>query len=128
MQLEAIGDKAKPALQAALKHRDLEVRFHAAEALAYMGVADGISELVAAAKAEKSYRWHAFAALAAMESRESANVLSEFFNQPEIELRYGAFKAIRQQNEDDPIVVGDFLVDQFFLLSLIHISEPTRPY
>lgn len=125
MQLEAIGDKAKPALQAALKHRDLEVRFHAAEALAYMGVADGISELVAAAKAEKSYRWHAFAALAAMESRESANVLSEFFNQPEIELRYGAFKAIRQQNEDDPIVVGDFLVDQFFLHEVDSTAEPT---
>ena len=63
MQLEAIGDKAKPVLKTALTHSDLEVRFHAAEALAYMGDIDGISELVAAAEADKSYRWHAFAAL-----------------------------------------------------------------
>ena len=125
MQLEAIGDKAKPVLQAALSHNDLEVRFHAAEALAYMGVTDGIPELVAAAKTDKSYRWHAFAALASMESRETANVLSEFFNHPEIELRYGAFKAIRQQNEDDPIVTGDYLANEFSLHEVDSTAKPT---
>ena len=123
-QLEAIGDKALPVLRAALTHNDLEVRFHAAEALAYMEVTDGIAELVAAAKADPSYRWHAFAALAAMEDRESANVLSEFFNEPEIELRYGAFKAIRQQNEDDPIVISDFLADGYYLNEVDSTAEP----
>ena len=102
----------------------MEVRFHAAEALAYMEVTDGIAELVAAAKADPSYRWHAFAALAAMEDRESANVLSEFFNEPEIELRYGAFKAIRQQNEDDPIVISEFLADGYYLNEVDSTAEP----
>ena len=124
LQLEAIGDTAMPVLRAALSHNDLEVRFHAAEALAYMGASDGISELVAAAKADKSYRWHAFAALAAMDERESANVLSEFFNDSEIGLRYGAFKAIYQQNEDDPIVKGDFLADGFYLHEIDSTAEP----
>ena len=124
LQLEAIGDKALPVLRSALKHNDLEVRFHAAEALAYMGVTEGIDELVAAAKADPSYRWHAFAALAAMEGRESANVLSAFFDEPEVELRYGAFKAIRQQNEDDPIVTGDFLADGFYLHEVDSTAEP----
>ena len=125
IQLEAIGNTAKPILQSALNHSDFEPRFYAAEALAYMGVSDGISELVTVAKTEQDYRWHAFAALAAMEGRESANVLSELFNEPEIEVRYGAFKAIRQQNEDDPIVVGDFLAEQFFLHEIDSTAEPT---
>ena len=125
MQLEAIGDEAKPVLQAALLHNDLEVRFHAAEALAYMGDTGGTSELIAAAKADKSYRWHAFAALASMDSRESANTLSEFFNHPEIELRYGAFKAIRKQNQDDPIVTGDYLTNEFFLHEVDTTANPT---
>jgi len=125
LQLEAIGDKAKPVLQAALSHNDLEVRFHAAEALAYMGIIDGIPELVAAAKADKSYRWHTFAALASMDGRETANVLSEFFNHPEIELRYGAFKAIGQQNKDDPIVTGDYLANEFFLHEVDSTATPT---
>ena len=124
LQLEAIGDKALPVLRSALTHNDLEVRFHAAEALAYMENTEGMSELVAAAKTDASYRWHAFAALAAMEDRESANVLSEFFNAPEIDLRYGAFKAIRQQNEDDPIVTGDFLADGFYLHEVDSTAEP----
>ena len=125
LQLEAIGEKATPVLQAALSHNDLEVRFHAAEALAYMGVADGIPELVAAAKKDASYRWHAFAALASMESRETANVLSEFFNEPEIDLRYGAFKAISQQNEDDPIVTGEYLANEFYLHEVDSTAKPT---
>ena len=124
LQLEAIGDKALPILRTALSHNDLEVRFHAAEALAYMGVSEGLSELVAAAKADSSYRWHTFAALAAMDGRESANELSEFFNEPEIELRFGAFKAIRQQNEDDPIVTGDFLADGFYLHEIDSTADP----
>ena len=125
LQLEAIGDKAKPVLQSALSHNDREVRFHAAEALAYMGVNDGISELVAAAKKDKSYRWHAFTALASMEGRETANVLSKFFNHSEVDLRYGAFKAIRQQNEDDPIITGDYLANEFYLHEVDSTAEPT---
>jgi len=125
LQLEAIGDKAKPVLQSALSHNDIEVRFHAAEALAYMGVTDGIPELVAAAKADKSYRWHTFAALASMESRETANVLSELFNNSEIDIRYGAFNAIRQQNEDDPIVTGEYLADEFYLHEVDSTVKPT---
>ena len=46
------------------------------------------------------------------------------FNEPEIELRYGAFKAIRQQNEDDPIVAGDFVADEFFLHEVDSTAEP----
>ena len=124
VQLEAIGDKALPILRAALSHNDLEVRFHAAEALAYMDVSEGLSVLVDAAKTVPSYRWHVFAALAAMDSRESANVLSEFFNESEVELRYGAFRAIRQQNADDPIVTGDLLADEFYLLEVDSTAEP----
>ena len=124
MQLEAIGDKALPVLKATLSHSDLEVRFHAAEALAYLGDADGIEHLVAALKADKKYRWDALAALSALDGRESANVLSEIFNEPEVELRYGAFKAIRQQNEEDPIVTGDFLASGFFLHEVDSTADP----
>ena len=124
LQLEAIGDKALPALRTALSHNDMEVRFHAAEALAYMGEAVGAPELIAAAKEKVSYRWHAFAALTAIDDRELSNSLSELFNHPEVSVRYGAFKTLRHKNEDDPIVSGDFLANGFFLHEVDSTAEP----
>ena len=133
MQLEAIGDKAIPALKRALKHHAMEVRFHAAEALAYLGQEDGIVELVDAARQDSTYRWHAFAALASLESRVSANTLAELFDESEHEMRYGAFRSLRQQNADDPLVQGELLANDFYLhevnstaAAFVHFSKKDR--
>lgn len=124
MKLEAIGDDAIPALKRALSHNAMEVRFHAAESLAYMGREDGIDELVSAAQKDATYRWHAFAALASLESRVSANTLSQLFDEPEQEMRYGAFKALRQQNADDPLVQGELLADGYYLHEVNSEASP----
>lgn len=133
MQLEAIGEKAVPALKRALKHHAMEVRFHAAEALAYLGQEDGVAELVDAARQDSTYRWHAFAALASLESRVSANTLASLFDESDHEMRYGAFRALRQQNADDPLVQGEFLANDFYLhevnsaaAPLVHFSKKDR--
>jgi flagellar basal body P-ring protein FlgI len=134
LQLEGLGKEALPTLKRALGHNDSEARFHAAEALAYMGEGDGIDELKHAAESNSSFRWHAFAALAALEGRESAAALTELLGAEEPEIRYGAFRAIIQQNPEDPIVAGDWLAGGFHLHEidtdaspLIHFSTKKRP-
>jgi len=62
--------------------------------------------------------------LTAIDDRELSNSLSELFNHPEVSVRYGAFKALRQKNEDDPIVSGDFLANGFFLHEVDSTAKP----
>ncbi len=67
IRLEALGRDGIPALKRALRHDDLEVRFHAAEALAYSGQSDGIDILKNAVEVEPAFRWHALTALASLD-------------------------------------------------------------
>jgi hypothetical protein len=80
--------------------------------------------MVAAAKQDPTYRWHMFAALASLDSRVSANTLSGLFNESAFELRYGAFRALRQQNPDDPLVQGESLANDFFLHEVESTASP----
>src|SRR5205814_5232523 len=52
LQLEAIGNEAIGALKQGLKSSDAEVRFYAAEALAYLDQPEAATPLTEAAKAE----------------------------------------------------------------------------
>ena len=63
LRLEALGDEGVPALKRALRHHDSEVKFHAAQALCYLGEPDGIKILEDMAKTEPVFRWHALTAL-----------------------------------------------------------------
>jgi len=134
LKLEAFGKEGIPALKRALRHQDLEVQFHAAQALAYSGHADGVDILVKAARDEPAFRWHAMTALASFDDVSAGNGLSELMHVESAETRYGAFRAMLARSANDPLVSGNWLAGDFHLHEIpseaspmIHFSRAKRP-
>lgn len=123
LQLEAIGKEAIPVLRRAITSEDPEVRFYAAEALAYMDESDAAATLAAAARDEPAFRWHAIAGLAVMEGASAYDELVGLFDSSSAETRYAAFRALRMKNHSDPLVRGEILGEKFSY-HLIHSSGP----
>ena len=113
MQLEAIGAEAAGTLKIGLASSDAEVRFYAAEALAYLDQAEAAAPLAQAAKDESAFRWHALTALATMTHVSALDALNELLHVPSVETRYGAFRAMRIRNASDPATKGELLDRKF---------------
>ncbi len=134
LRLEALGKDGVPALQKALTHPDLEVQFYAAEALAYQGEADGVGILEAVAKSEPALRWHALTALSSLPDVRGGAALANLLHVDSAEARYGAFRAMRARNPDDPLVRGDWVANDYYLhvipstsTPMLHLTSSKRP-
>jgi hypothetical protein len=134
MQLEAIGPEAVGTLKTGLESGEAEVRFYAAEALAYLDQAEAAAPLGQAAKDESAFRWHALTALATMTHVAALDALNELLHVQSIETRYGAFRALRIRNAADPATKGELLERKFryHLVPtsgepLIHIARSRMP-
>ncbi|MDG3005602.1 flagellar basal body P-ring protein FlgI [Paludisphaera mucosa] len=101
LKLEALGPSAAQALEAGLKSEDPHVRFFAAEALAYLDQASGVKVLGETAVAMQQYRAYALAALAAMDEPTARARLRHLMDESDIEVRYGAFNAMRMVEPND---------------------------
>lgn len=104
LQLEALGESAIPTLTAATKSENPELRFYAAEALAYLDRIDAIAPLEDAIANESAFRYPAFAALKGLEHPSVPEGLARLFNQASIETRYGAFAALRERNDSAAVI------------------------
>jgi len=113
LQLEALGAEAVPALKHALASANPEVRFYAAEALAYLDDLAACEPLGEAALSESAFRWHALTALSAMNDLKAHDVLSELLNTDSAETRYGAFRALQAMNPHDPLIRGEDVSGEF---------------
>jgi hypothetical protein len=134
LRLEALGKDGIPALKRALTHPDVEVQFYAAEALAYQKEADGVGILEAVAKSEPALRWHALTALSSLPDVRAGSSLANLLHVDSAEARYGAFRAMRARNPDDPLVRGDWVANDFYLhvipstsTPMLHLSSSKRP-
>jgi flagellar basal body P-ring protein FlgI len=134
LQLEAIGGDAVPALKSGLRSSDPEVRFYSAEALAYLDQPEAAAPLADAAKRESAFRWHSLTALATMTHVAALDGLSDLLHVPSVETRYGAFRALRTRNPDDPSTKGEVLDKKFRYHvipttgePLVHISRSRVP-
>lgn len=146
-ELEAIGTEAVLILKDGLKSSNFEVRFYAADALAYLGDGSGIDVLCEAARNEPAFRIFALAALATLGGPEVRDGLKDLMVKPSIEdvdgaerevwsaeTRYGAFKALRTMDKHDELVVGEKLNDEFELHvvpapgdSMVHLTRYRVP-
>ncbi len=124
VRLEGIGQKAVPTLNRAMKNPQLPTKFYAAQALAYIGNDDGVAVLVEAAIQEPAFRWQALTALATLDNGRSEQALIGLLNQSEPETRYGAFRALRLQNPNHPVVQGQWLANDHHLCIVDNESEP----
>lgn len=123
-RLESIGEDATPILTRALRHPELEVRFHAAQALAYIGDATGVNVLGEAAESEPAFRWHALTALASLDQDSAADVLQDLIHVESAETRYGAFRSLKARSPHHPAVQGEILARDFFFHVLPSKTEP----
>jgi len=134
LQLEAVGKEAIRILKKGLASGDPEVRFYAAEALAYLDEATAADTLAKTARTLPAFRWHAIAALSAMDHVGAYDALAGLFHVPSSETRYAAFRALRAKNPLDPLVRGQSFGDQFTVHTLdttgptmIHLSRSRSP-
>ena len=134
LQLEALGSEGLPALKAGAKSNDPEVRFYAAEALAYLDEADAAGPLAQSAASEAAFRWHALTALASMTHVSALDALNDLLHAQSIETRYGAFRAIRTRNAAEPATKGELLDKKFRYHvipttgePLVHVARSRKP-
>lgn len=104
MRLEGLGPTAIPTLKAALPSPSEQVKFFAAEALAYLNDASGTDILGDMAVKSTAFRAYALAALAAMDQPAGRSKLIKLMDEAEIPVRYGAFNALRTADENDPFL------------------------
>jgi len=102
LQLEAIGDNGIPFLKDALESTDFEVKFQAAQALAYLGDGSGISILHEAARDQPAFRVYSYVAMSVIDDADSVIALRELMNSDSMETRYGAFRALKELDPNDP--------------------------
>jgi hypothetical protein len=113
LQLEAIGKDAVEVLRKGLQASDAEIRFYAAESLAYLDDEQAIPVLAKSAHSERAFRWHALTALSTMDHVSAYDALTELLSDNSAETRYGAFRAMQARNARDPLVRGEILNDAF---------------
>jgi flagellar basal body P-ring protein FlgI len=124
LRLEAIGgNEAIAVLKEGIASEDREVRFYAAEALAYLDQTAAVEPLAKAANEERAFRINALAALSAMEDGAAYDALRSMLSSRSAETRYGAFRALWTMDADDPVVRGEDLAGQFQYHQL-HVGGP----
>jgi len=101
LKLEGLGPNALPTLKEGLASADPQVKFFAAEAMAYLGSVDGVDVLAETAAKRPDFRSYALKALAAMDQSAGVMRLQALMGQAEVEVRYGAFDALRSFDETD---------------------------
>ena len=124
LRLEALGRDGQPALKRALTNQDAEIRFHAAQALAYQHEEDGAEVLKLAARDEPAFRALALTALATLDSFSADKALAELLHVPSAETRYGAFFALRAKPSQSSEIAGDWVGDRFYLHSIESDADP----
>jgi len=112
LKLEGVGKESVESLQAALKSPNPQVRFFCAEALAYLDDIHGVDILGETVIQEPKFRTYALAALAALDQPASHMKLRKLMDEPSIEVRYGAFNALRTLDPHDPFLGLVRVLDQ----------------
>ena len=134
LRLEAIGKEAIPTLRKGLESNDAEIRFAAAEALAYLGESIAATHLADAATNLRSTRPGALAALGVLDDANGVDALQSLLAARSAETRYGAFRALWRMDPDLPLVRGERLGEACSLHvldvkgpALVHATRSTRP-
>ena len=134
IKLEAIGKDAIPILRKALESKDQEIRFYAAEALAYLDDSNAATHLGDAARDVPAFRVFALTALSTMDDIGASDELKALLDSPSAETRYGAFRALWGMNSADPTISGVFLNERVHLhqipskaAPLVHVTRTFRP-
>jgi flagellar basal body P-ring protein FlgI len=123
LQLEGIGESAVPTLLDALRSDDREIRFYAAEALAYLDREESVDVLEASARDVAAFRAPALMALQELQHPLAENALRRLIDSPSMETRYGAFCSLRRRSDVKRTLGGQSL-GQFWLYQMPSTESP----
>jgi flagellar basal body P-ring protein FlgI len=101
LRLEGLGVTAVDALKGGLASPSPQVRFFASEALAYLNDPSGVEVLAETARTLPDFRPHALSALASTDQAAFHMQLRKLMDEPDAEVRYGAFNALRTLSPQD---------------------------
>lgn len=124
LQLEAMGESAVPILIDALSSTNPELRFYAAESLAYLDRTEAIEALETAIRDTAAFRHPSLLALQGMDHQLAIDALKRLMNEVSIETRYGSFCAIRRQGVEGKSLLGGRALESFYLYQIPSIAEP----
>ena len=123
LQLEGIGESAVPTLLDALKSDDREIRFYAAESLAYMDREEAVDVLEESAREVAAFRAPALMALQELPHPMAEHALRRLIDSPSMETRYGAFCSLRRRSDAKRMLGGKSL-GQFWLYEVPSTESP----
>ena len=134
LELEAIGPEAIPILKDGLQAEEIECRFRAAEALAYLNDASGVAVLKDVADQEPAFRVFALAALSTLTDGDAIIAMRELLQHQSIETRYGAYRALSIASPNDPSILTHKYKTGFSVqlieteqASAIHVTRRRKP-
>ena len=113
-ELEAIGtDAAKQTLIGGLTSSDKEIRFYAAYSLAYLDCKESVPVLLELAQSTPTARALCLIGLVVNEDSSAREALEQLLQEPDPDLRFGAYNAIRLRNPNDMSVKGEVIGKNF---------------
>ncbi len=124
LQLEAIGDEAIPFLTDALESDSFDVRFQAAQSLAYLGNAEGVEVLHEAVRDQPAFRVYALVALSVVDDADAVLALRQLMSEKALETRYGAFRALKELDPHDPSLNPIEFENRFVVYAIDSKGEP----
>ncbi|MCM2370049.1 flagellar basal body P-ring protein FlgI [Aporhodopirellula aestuarii] len=124
LQLEAIGEGAIPTLVEATKLSNPELRFYAAETLAYLDRAEAIEPLVEGIRLEPAFRAPALSAMLGLKQAKAVSALQGLLDESSLETRYGAMTVLRDRKDARDSLGGENLKGQFRLYQIKSSGPP----
>ena len=97
LRLEALGEMAIPVLLENLKSENPEIRFYAAESLAYLDRFESVEPLVQSIIDQPAMRAPAFHAMRDLDDPRVDDVIAKLLGSDSIETRYAAFVTMRRR-------------------------------
>ncbi|TWT93133.1 flagellar basal body P-ring protein FlgI [Neorhodopirellula pilleata] len=118
IQLEALGEMAIPTLIEATELSNPELRFYAAEALAYLDRVEAVAPLVEGIRNHPAFRAPALAALQGLANPTVGNSVRKLLDEASLETRYGAMVTLRERKDAKDSLGGENLKGQFRLYEI----------
>jgi hypothetical protein len=125
LRLEALGPDSTKALTDAMKSSPYPlVRFAAAESLAYLGAPISANELARLTQNHPTLQGYCLTAPSSLDEAASSIALETLFAADEPEIRYGAFRAMRELDPGADSARGYRMNDSFWLHLVAPQSKP----
>ncbi|SMP39309.1 P-ring protein [Neorhodopirellula lusitana] len=124
IQLEAMGEAAIPTLIEGTQTSNPELRFYAAEALAYLDRKEAIEPLIAGVRSHPAFRAPSLAALQGLQDPSVVDSVLTLLDEASLETRYGALVTLRDRKDGKTTLNTQNLNGKYRLYQVPSLGTP----